>query len=106
MNDVAIRVEHLGKRYRIGARYKQTKNKFKSLSNLVMSPFGYLHSTLRGPSDEETLWALKDVSFEMQEGQVLGIVGRNGAGKSTFLKILSRITEPTEGRAVINGRVG
>lgn len=54
----------------------------------------------------EELWALKDVTFEITQGQILGIIGRNGAGKSTLLKILSRITDPTEGRAIIRGRVG
>ena len=52
------------------------------------------------------IWALKDVSLEINEGEIVGVVGRNGAGKSTLLKVLARITEPTEGRAVIRGRVG
>jgi lipopolysaccharide transport system ATP-binding protein len=105
-NNLAIRVDNLGKRYRIGARQKQPNTLRERIENLVASPFDYLRSTLRGPSEEEILWALKDVSFEIQQGDVVGIIGRNGAGKSTLLKILSRITEPTSGRAEVNGRVG
>ena len=56
--------------------------------------------------DAREIWALKDVSLEIGEGDIVGVVGRNGAGKSTLLKVLARITEPTEGRAVIRGRVG
>jgi lipopolysaccharide transport system ATP-binding protein len=106
MTDIAIRVENLSKRYRIGARQKRANTLRATLGNLATSPFDYLRRTLRGPTEEEIIWALKDVSFEVKRGEVVGIIGRNGAGKTTLLKILSRITEPTEGRAEINGRVG
>jgi lipopolysaccharide transport system ATP-binding protein len=105
MSDLAICVENLGKRYRIGAREKRVNTLRERLSNLAASPFDYFLSVLRGPSEEEIIWALKDVSFEVKHGEVLGIIGRNGAGKSTLLKILSRITEPTTGRAEVYGRV-
>jgi lipopolysaccharide transport system ATP-binding protein len=105
-NDIAIRVENLSKRYRIGASHKQANTLRETLGNLAASPFDYLRSTLRGPSEDEIIWALKDVSFEVKQGEVVGIIGRNGAGTSTLLKILSRITEPTEGWANIHGRVG
>jgi lipopolysaccharide transport system ATP-binding protein len=59
-----------------------------------------------GKEDENLFWALRNISFDVKQGQVLGIIGRNGAGKSTLLKILSRVTDPTEGRAEIHGRVG
>ena len=109
MSDIAIRVENLSKQYRIGgpqARYKTIR---ESLTEAVQAPFRRLSSVVRGQSSavaNETIWALKDVSFEVQRGEVVGIIGRNGAGKTTLLKILSRITEPTEGRAELHGRVG
>ncbi len=99
MNAPAIRVDGLGKRYRIGERVRY-KSLRESLSNAVMRTFRGGHRT------EETIWALKDVSFEVAPGEVVGVIGRNGAGKSTLLKILSHITEPTEGRVELHGRVG
>jgi lipopolysaccharide transport system ATP-binding protein len=111
MSDVAIRVENLSKQYRIGgpqARYKTIRD---SLTEAVQAPFRRAAKLLRGQAYgaaemDQTIWALKDVSFEVQRGEVVGIIGRNGAGKTTLLKILSRITEPTEGQAEIHGRVG
>jgi lipopolysaccharide transport system ATP-binding protein len=105
MGDIAIRVDKLSKRYRIG-RSADGASGQGTVLRAVVAPFRYLISTLREPAPEETIWALKDVSFEVKRGQVTGIIGRNGAGKSTLLKILSRITEPTAGRAIIHGRVG
>jgi lipopolysaccharide transport system ATP-binding protein len=106
MSDIALRVENLGKMYRIGAPQRPAVNFAQAITQTLTSPFAYLLSTLREPTPEETLWALKDVSFQMKQGEVIGVIGRNGAGKSTLLKLLSRITEPTTGRAEIYGRVG
>ena len=107
MSDVVIRVEDLSKQYRIGGPqgYKTIR---ESLVEAVQAPFRRLSSIVRGQSStvsNETIWALKDVSFEVKRGEVVGIIGRNGAGKTTLLKVLSRITEPTEGWAEIHGRV-
>ena len=104
MSDIAISVENLSKRYNIGARQYRHDTLRDVLSAAVkgLNPL----KRKRTDGDEETIWALKDVSFKVKRGEVLGIIGRNGAGKSTLLKILSRITEPTSGRAIINGRVG
>jgi lipopolysaccharide transport system ATP-binding protein len=103
MSDIAIRVEHLSKRYRIGRAQRRHDTLRDALSDALD---GLLHPS-RGRAERlETIWALRDVSFEVRRGEVVGIIGRNGAGKSTLLKILSRITEPTEGRAEIHGRVG
>ena len=106
MSNLAIRVENLSKRYRIGVKEKPVQNPWEVVRSLASSPFKYLGRMLRPPTEEETIWALKDVSFEVKKGEVVGIIGRNGAGKSTLLKILSRITEPTEGRVEMYGRVG
>ena len=106
MTDPVIRVQNLAKRYRIGYKEKAPQS-FKARSkDLLLSPFEYVRSVLKEPTSDEVFWALKDVSFEVERGEVLGIIGRNGAGKSTLLKILSRITEPTKGTVEIRGRVG
>src|SRR5512141_240102 len=110
----AISVKNLSKRYRIGAA--QTKFRYGMLRDVFVdsltAPIRFAKS-LAGNSNNGSsaknnnfIWALKDISFDLEEGRVLGIVGRNGAGKSTLLKILSRVTEPTEGTVSVRGRVG
>lgn len=109
MNDLAIRVENLGKQYQIGLPQERYRTLRDSLVELANAPVKALRSSRRGLPEkniDRTIWALREVSFEVKCGQVLGVIGRNGAGKSTLLKILSRVTEPTEGYAEIHGRVG
>ncbi len=109
MSNLTIRVENLSKQYRISGPQERYKTLRESLAEAVEAPFRRLASVARGHSSaisNETIWALKDVSFEIRRGEAVGIIGHNGAGKTTLLKILSRITKPTHGYAEIRGRVG
>jgi lipopolysaccharide transport system ATP-binding protein len=103
MSDIAIRVNNLSKQYQIGAAKFRCDTLRDWLEDGLKAVFRRNGQSPRGP---ETIWALKDVSFEVKKGEVVGIIGRNGAGKSTLLKILSRITSPTAGYAEIRGRMG
>jgi lipopolysaccharide transport system ATP-binding protein len=109
MTDIAIQVENLSKQYHIGAHQKN-RNVREALMDAFKAPFRRAGKLLRGQASgaselDETIWALKDVSFEVKRGEVVGIIGGNGAGKSTLLKIISRIAEPTEGFAEFRGRL-
>jgi lipopolysaccharide transport system ATP-binding protein len=104
-----ISVEHLSKSYRLGqigtGTLSHDLNVWWAKVRGKPNPLLRIGETDHGNRDGETLWALKDVSFKVQQGEVLGIIGRNGAGKSTLLKILSRVTAPTSGKIKVKGRV-
>jgi lipopolysaccharide transport system ATP-binding protein len=111
MSDIAIKVENLGKLYRLGevgtGTISHDLNRWWARVRGKEDPYAKIGETndrtARGNSDY--VWSLKDVNFEVKQGEVLGIIGRNGAGKSTLLKLLSKVTSPTTGRIKVNGRI-
>lgn len=111
MENLAIRVEGVSKQYHIGRRQRSYHTLRDALTNTLAASLRRRGKLVRGKTttaaeEAETIWALKEVSMEIQRGDFVAIIGGNGAGKSTLLKILSRITEPTAGAVTIHGRVG
>ena len=104
---VVIKANGLSKQYQIGATesYGALRDTLASAAKTALRRLQSPLTSTSAPSSN-TFWALSDVSFEVEQGQIVGLIGRNGSGKSTLLKILSRITEPTLGEAFIRGRVG
>src|SRR5437870_7210725 len=98
-----IKVQNLGKRYRLGAQQAQYGSLRETLAGMARAPVRFLQRN--GRAAQPLFWAVKNVSFEVQPGEVVGIIGRNGAGKTTLLKMLSRITQPTTGRIELYGRI-
>lgn len=106
MSESIISVENLSKRYQLGRQAEKGDGLRHVLERAIRAPLGWLSSgnDEKQPKTKD-FWALRDLNIEVKQGEVVGIIGRNGAGKSTMLKILSRITEPTEGRIRLRGRV-
>jgi lipopolysaccharide transport system ATP-binding protein len=106
MRQEAIRVEGLSKLYTIGEKQQPYRTLRDTVTDALSRPLRALRRSRAEEEEETSVWALKDINFEIKSGDVVGVIGRNGAGKSTLLKVLSRITEPTSGFADIYGRVG
>ena len=104
---LAIRVENLGKKYLLRHQVGRSRHRYVALRDVLAYKIKSLFQSRGADGDQsrEEFWALKNVSFEIQQGDAVGIIGRNGAGKSTLLKLLSRITEPSEGQIELEGRM-
>src|SRR5262245_56720637 len=96
----SIVVDNVSKSYQLG------ETRHTMLRDALVGAFKGLFGRKKAPASRELKWALDGVSFEVDEGEIVGVIGRNGAGKSTLLKVLSRITWPTSGQMEVNGRVG
>ncbi len=105
MSNLAIRAERLSKRYAVGRASSTYRTARDTVAN-ILSGWKRRSAASAAAACDDEVWALADVSLEIERGSTVGLIGPNGAGKSTLLKILSRITEPTQGRAEIHGRVG
>ncbi|MBN1980598.1 MAG: ABC transporter ATP-binding protein [Chitinivibrionales bacterium] len=115
MSQTVITAEHISKKYRLAERSGYATLRDLVYENLRQKIIGLRKKLSRGvngcrdesgKNDKKTVWALQDISFTVNQGDVIGLIGKNGSGKSTLLKILSKITAPTSGRAVLRGRVG
>lgn len=110
MSKHVINVQGLSKKYRIGVKDETNDTLTGAVKDFLTAPFKRFRNVNRLASfqngeEADIVWAVKDVTFKVQDGEVMGIIGKNGAGKSTLLKILSRITDPSEGKVEIEGRV-
>jgi lipopolysaccharide transport system ATP-binding protein len=104
-NDIAVRTVGLGKRYVIGGQREQFPTLRDTIAEAIKRPIERIRHPGAATHTSESLWALRDVDLEVTRGEVLAVIGPNGSGKSTLLKVLSRITEPTEGKVEVTGRV-
>jgi lipopolysaccharide transport system ATP-binding protein len=110
MTDIAVHLQNISKQYHIGKKIEKYETLRDKVADAFIAPFRRTRKLLSGQATgaselDETIWALEDISFDIEHGESVAIIGRNGAGKSTLLKVLSRITEPTTGYAEIRGRV-